>query len=90
MIRITKNNSRISSIKAGQEEIDSFVLIPGITLYQGIFSKKNTLWFLSTNHLHTLSVEFVNEGELDRFFIQLMREIKLNQITNVNVDTKTK
>lgn len=90
MLRITKNMARIQSMKAGQKEIDSFVLIPGITTYQGITSQEKTLWFLSSDHLHTISIEFVNEGELDRFFIHLMREVKLNQITNPTIDTKTK
>jgi hypothetical protein len=31
-------------------------------------------------------IEFTTEGELDRFFTVLMREIKLNQL--INVETK--
>lgn len=90
MLRITKNMAKIQSMKVGQQHIDSFILIPGITVYQGIFSSGNFLWFSSTDHLKTISLEFINEGELDRFFMQLMREIKLNQITNLTVDTKIK
>lgn len=90
MLRITKNMGKISSIKIGENDIDSFLLIPGITIYQGIYSKSNSLWFQASEYLRSIRVDFATESDLERFFIQLMRDIKLNQITNVTVDTKTK
>lgn len=90
MLRITKNMAKISSIKLGEFDIDSFLLIPGITVYHNIYSNRNFLFFDGNDWKKSIKIEFINEGELDKFFMQLMREIKINQITNVNVDTKTK
>jgi hypothetical protein len=97
MLRITKSN-KIKNIKlfTKQEvsegtngtEIDSFILIPGITNYNHIFIQKNWLCFDSNNDY--IAVEFDSESELERYIIQLMREIKLNQITNLNIDLDKK
>lgn len=98
MIRITKNTPKIVSIKWVTKEemepaysgndIDSFVIIPGVTNYQHIYSSKKYLCFDSKTSY--IAVEFTSEADLERYFIQLMREIKINQITNVNVDVDTK
>ena len=90
MLRITKNMAKITSIKLGEFDIDSFLLIPGITIYHNIYSNRNFLFFEGNDWKKSIKMEFASEGELERFFMQLMREIKINQITNVNVDTKTK
>ncbi len=82
--------AKIKSIKLGEYDIDSFVIIPGVTNYCNIYSMQNMLIFENKEWQHTIKIDFVNEGELDRFFTQLFREIKINQITNVSVDTKTK
>lgn len=96
MLRISKNSNKIVSIVIGTKEvmdegyepseIDSFVIIPGVTQYNHIYSKNNWLIFDSKDTY--LSVQFSNENDLERFFIQLMRDIKINQITNVSVETK--
>lgn len=98
MLRITKSNPKMTSIKwfTKQEvestyqgnDIDSFVIIPGVTQYQHIYTKGNWMVFDSENSY--IGIEFCSEADLERYFIQLMREIKLNQITNVNVDFDTK
>ena len=98
MLRITNKTPKIVSIKWFTKEemdsgyngtdIDSFVIIPGVTNYQHIYSSKNYLCFDSKTSY--IAVEFTSEPDLERYFIQLMREIKLNQITNVNVDVDTK
>ncbi len=90
MLRITKNMAKILSMKIGEFDIDSFVLIPGITNYNNVYSYQNWLTFEGVDWNKSIRIQFTNEGELERFFMQLMREIKLNQITNVTVDTKTK
>ena len=94
MLRISKNTPKVISLKwfTKQEmdqclDIDSFVLIPGVTSYKHIYSSGRWIFFDTDNSY--IKVEFTSEGDLERFFIQLMRDIKLNQITNVNVDTKT-
>jgi hypothetical protein len=65
-------------------ELDSFIIIPGVTQYNHIYSTNN--WICFDNKDSYIAVEFASEGELDRFFTMLMREIKLNQL--INVETK--
>jgi hypothetical protein len=97
MLRISKNTNKIVSIQLCTKEvvdpsyknpeIDSFIIIPGVTQYNHIYSTNN--WICFDNKDSYIAVEFSSESDLERFFIQLMRDIKLNQITNVSVDTKT-
>jgi hypothetical protein len=97
MLRITKSN-KIKNIKlfTKQEvpegykgtDIDSLILIPGVTNYNHIFTEKNWLYFDSNNDY--IAVEFESESEVERYMTQLMREIKLNQITNLNIDLDKK
>ena len=86
MLRITKNMGKIASMKRGDFPIDSFVIIPGVTTYKTIYTNENWLFFSQEDYKQSIVVEFTSEGELDRFFTMLMRDIKLNQITNI--DTK--
>jgi len=86
MLRITKNMGKISSIKLGDFEIDSFVIIPGVTQYKNIYTNANWLFFSQEDYGQSIVIEFTTEGELDRFFTMLMRDIKLNQL--INVETK--
>jgi hypothetical protein len=86
MLRITKNMGKIASMKRGDFPIDSFVIIPGVTTYKTIYTNENWLFFSQEDYKQSIVIEFVSEGELDRFFTMLMRDIKLNQITNI--DTK--
>ena len=77
---------KISSIKLGDFEIDSFVIIPGVTQYKNIYTNANWLFFSQEDYGQSIVIEFTTEGELDRFFTMLMRDIKLNQL--INVETK--
>ena len=92
MIRIWNNTSKVISIKRYYKEtddstdVDSFVIIPGVTIYSSIYQRKNTLVFVEQTG-NSLIVEFLSEGDLERFFIQLMRDTKLNQLM-YNVDPK--
>jgi|SaaInlV_100m_DNA_2_1039680.scaffolds.fasta_scaffold04730_5 hypothetical protein len=92
MIRISNNTSKVISIKRYYKEtddstdVDSFVIIPGVTIYSSIYQRKNTLVFVEQTG-NSLIVEFLSEGDLERFFIQLMRDTKLNQLM-YNVDPK--
>ena len=96
MLRISKDTNRIVSIKwftkeevetgYNGNEIDSIAIIPGVTQYQHIYTKGN--WIVFDSRTSYVGVEFNSESDLERFFVQLMRDIKLNQITNVSVDTK--
>ena len=98
MIRITKSTPKVETLKwfsKGENdpgyqgtEIDSFVVIAGVTHYEHIYSMGQWLCFDSQKSY--IGVKFNSESDLERFFIQLMRDIKLNQITNVSVDVDTK
>ena len=100
MLRINSNSRNIKSIKRYycvgnaqmESEVDSFVLIPGITSYNGIYqSNGNSLNFVERGQMvNTMVIEFTNESELERFFIQLQREIKLNQISGIDSIEKDK
>ena len=96
MLRITKNTNKIVSIQLCTKEavdpsyknpeLDSFVIIPGVTQYNHIYSTGN--WLVFDSHDSYIVVQFSNESDLDRFFTILMREIKLNQL--INVESKGK
>ena len=96
MLRITKNTNKIVSIQLCTKEavdpsyknpeLDSFVIIPGVTQYNHIYSTGN--WLVFDSHDSYIVVQFSNESDLDRFFTMLMREIKLNQL--INVESKGK
>ena len=98
MLRISTNTNKIVSIKWFTKEtlessydgntIDSFIIIPGVTQYQHIYSVNNLLCFDSQSSY--VGVEFLSSSDLEIFFVQLMRDIKVNQITNVNVSTDSK
>jgi hypothetical protein len=98
MLRITKTTPKVVSIKwftkeevdSGYKgsEIDSITIISGVTQYQHIYSSSNFLILDSKDSY--IAVEFTSEADLERYFVQLMREIKLNQITHVNVDVDKK
>ena len=90
MLRITKNMGRITNIVRTKPDgfeilIDSFVIIPGVTNYSGIYSREKILVFVELTG-SVVEIEFVTEGDLERFFSQLMREVKLNQILDINID----
>lgn len=98
MLRISKNTNKITSIKWHTKdevntnyygnEVDSFLIIPGVTQYQHIYTKDKCIYFDSKSSY--IAVEFVSDSDLERFFVQMIREIKLNQIANINVDVDTK
>jgi len=87
MWRISKETNRIKSIKRGDYDIDSVIVIPGVCSYENIYTKQNFIYFSNSDWAKSIVVEFVSEGDLDRFFTQLSRENKLNQILG---DTKDK
>jgi hypothetical protein len=65
-------------------DIDSFLIIPGVTHYKHIYSSNEYLIFDSSDNY--IYVKFSSIGDLERYFSQLMREIKLNQILDINID----
>lgn len=89
MIRISNNISKILSIKRYFSEndaiidIDSFIIIPGVTIYNSIYQQSNSLVFAEQKG-NTIVVEFSTPDDVERFFAQLVRDTKLNQL----IDTK--
>ncbi len=87
MIRISSNTSSVVSIKRFFREIDtscnidSFVIIPGITTYNSIYQIKNKIIF-SENTGNDIEVEFNSPSDIERFFVQFMRDMKLNYVLN--------
>ena len=60
--------------------IDSIIIIPGVSTYENIYTKQNLLYFSNNDYNKSIAIEFISEGDLDRFFAQMMRENKINQI----------
>ena len=87
MWRISKETSRIKSIKRGDYDIDSVIIIPGVCSYESIYTKQNFLYFSNNDYIKSIVIEFLSEGDLERFFAQMLREDKINQILG---DTKDK
>ena len=87
MWRISKESYRIKSLKRGDYDIDSIIIIPGVSSYENIYTKQNLLYFSNNDYNKSIAIEFISEGDLDRFFAQMMRENKINQILG---DTKDK
>lgn len=93
MLRVKKDSNGIKSINryfhdsppSMNTELDSFILIPGITLYTGIYTRGANLVFVEQTG-NTIVAEFNSEGELERFFTQLSRDIKLSQLLNINIE----
>lgn len=80
MWRITKSSGRIISILKGQNEIDGFLLIPGITGFSSITTKSNTLSFNNSEWIDTITVNFTSEGDLERFLAGFTRDSKIDSI----------
>ncbi len=84
MFRISKISHNIISIlikyDVGEGSVDSLFIIPGVTYYKNIYSIKNYLVLENDNS--SVSVEFKTEADLEKFFIQLMRDIKIDKIVN--------
>lgn len=87
MWRISKESYRIKSLKRGDYDIDSIIIIPGVSSYENIYTKQNLLYFSNNDYNKSIAIEFISEGDLDRFFAQMIRENKINQILG---DTKDK
>ena len=98
MLRVTKNadivtikwftKEKSADINYEGSESDSFLIIPGVTNYNHIYSKDN--WIVFDGNESYLGIEFKSIILLERYFVQLITEIKLNQIINVSVDVDTK
>ena len=82
MWRISNGQWKIVSITKGQQEIDGFVIIPGVTYYQSITIKGSSLVFGNEAWTESISVYFKTEGDLERFLTGFERDFKIDQVLN--------
>ena len=80
MWRINKQSGRIINIYKGQNEIDGFLIIPGVTNFTSITIKDNTLNFNNQEWIDTITIHFTTVGDLERFLAGFTRESKIDQI----------
>lgn len=79
MWRISKGG-KIISIKKGDWDVDSVLIIPGVTHFQSVTIKNNELHFDQTEWQNSIRVYFSNSGELERFLSGFLRDSKIDQI----------
>ena len=88
MIRISKGN-KVQKIMIGSSEVSSVFIIPGVTNYTNVFTYGNMLCLSNNNADESANIIFANESELERFVMQLMKDMKgVNAPINVNVEQK--
>lgn len=84
MLRVTRNadivtikwftKEKSADINYEGSEIDSFLIIPGVTNYNHIYSKDN--WIVFDGKESYLGIEFKSIILLEKYFIQILREMK--------------
>lgn len=84
MLRVTKNadivtikwftKEKSADINYEGSEIDSFLIIPGVTNYNHIYSKDN--WIVFDGNESYLGIEFKSIILLEKYFVQILREMK--------------
>ena len=88
MIRITKGN-KVQKILIGTSEVSSVFIIPGVTNYTNVFTYGNMLCLSNNSQDESANIIFANESELERFIMQLMKDMKgVSAPINVNVEQK--
>ena len=87
MLRISKNQYGITEIIVSYDEVnkiavDTFLIIPGVTTYKNVYSVANKLFF--ENGESYIQVTFNRDSDIERFYTYLIRDLKLNQILNID------
>lgn len=85
MFKISKNFHNIVSItiitkNLIRKQVDNIFIIPGVSYYRNIYSLKESLIFENDNS--SIEIVFTSDVDLEKFFLQLMREIKIDKIIN--------
>ena len=89
MWRISKGQWKIITITKGQQQIDGFIILPGVTHYQSITITGSSLVFGNEAWTESISVYFKTEGDLERFLSGFERDFKIDQVLNTkNSDVK--
>jgi hypothetical protein len=79
MWRISKGG-KIISIKLGDWDVDSVLIIPGVTHFQSVTTKDHELHFAQTEWQNSIRIYFSSVGELERFLVSFLRDSKIDQI----------
>ena len=88
MIRISKGN-KVQKIMIGNSEVSSVFIIPGVTNYTNVFTYGNALCLSNEKQEESANIIFANESELERFIMQLMKDMKgVSAPINVNDEQK--
>ena len=82
MWRISKGQWKIISITKGKQEIDGFIILPGVTHYKSITIWGIKLSFNNSDWTETIEVNFKTEGDLERFLAGFERDFKIDQVLN--------
>lgn len=82
MWKINKQSGRIINIFKGQNEIDGFLIIPGVTNFSSVTIKENVLNFNSREWVDSISIHFASVADLERFLAGFTRESKIDAILN--------
>lgn len=86
LLRISSSQPGIKRISVGINQVDDFIIIPGVTEYEHIYVTGNTMVFI--NDRNNAVVEFHNRTEIDKFFIQFSRDLKLISLLNSEKNNK--
>lgn len=82
LLRISSSQPGIKKITVGINQVDDFIIIPGVTMYEHIYVTGNTMVFINDKNRNNAFVEFNNRTEIDKFFIQFSRDLKLISLLN--------
>jgi hypothetical protein len=80
MWRITKGQWKIIGITKGKQEIDGFIILPGVTHYKSITINGTKLSFNNSDWTETIEVIFKTEGDLERFLVSFERDSKIETL----------
>jgi hypothetical protein len=89
MIRISKGN-KVQKIMIGNSEVSSVFIIPGVTNYTNVFTYGNIFCLSNDKQEESANIFFENESDLERFAMQLIKDMKgiNNSPVNINVEQK--
>lgn len=82
LLRISSSQPGIKKITVGIIQVDDFIIIPGVNVYEHIYVAGNTMVFINDKNRNNAFVEFNNRTEIDKFFIQFSRDLKLISLLN--------
>lgn len=77
-ITINYNSVDKNNIEPCKINVDSFLLIPGVTMYKNIYSVKNNLFLENGDSF--IQILFESDSDVYKFYNTITREIKIEHI----------